>query len=172
MILVDKDIKNRQSEIFCDGCYDESCVNAVSYDLHILGIVAQDELADSYVLHPKEVIFVKMEEKIHMPKDLMGRIGEKNSRIRQGLWVSGPHYFPGHETYIYLRVQNITSDTIKVKKGDKLLELDLEYLKANAPSLCSPILCTELEDNQKVRLLASGEIKAGAPLYAIDIYEA
>ena len=60
----------------------------------------------------------------------------------------------------------------KVKKGDKLLELDLEYLKANAPSLCSPILCTELEDNQKVRLLASGEIKAGAPLYAIDIYEA
>ena len=53
MILVDKDIKNRQSEIFCDGCYDESCVNAVSYDLHILGIVAQDELADSYVLHPK-----------------------------------------------------------------------------------------------------------------------
>ena len=111
MILVDKDIKSRQSEIFCDGCYKESCVNAVSYDLHILGIVAQDELADSYVLHPNEVIFVKMEEKIHMPKDLMGRIGEKNSRIRQGLWVSGPHYFPGHETYIYLRVQNITSDT-------------------------------------------------------------
>ena len=60
----------------------------------------------------------------------------------------------------------------QVQKGDKLLELDLEYLKANAPSLCSPILCTELEDNQKVRLLASGEIKAGAPLYAIDIYEA
>ena len=59
-----------------------------------------------------------------------------------------------------------------MKNGDKLLELDLEYLKANAPSLCSPILCTELEDNQKVRLLASGEIKAGAPLYAIDIYEA
>lgn len=60
----------------------------------------------------------------------------------------------------------------KVKKGDKLLELDLEYLKANAPSLCSPILCTELEDNQKVRLLTNGEIKAGEPLYAVDIYEA
>lgn len=128
MILVDKDIKNRQSEIFCDGCYDESCVNAVSYDLHILGIVAQDKLADSYVLHPNEVIFVKMEEKIHMPKDLMGRIGEKNSRIRQGLWVSGPHYFPGHETYIYLRVQNITSDTIKVKKGDKIAQIFFEQL--------------------------------------------
>ena len=60
----------------------------------------------------------------------------------------------------------------KVKKGDKLLELDLEYLKANAPSLCSPILCTELEDNQKVRLLTNGEIKAGEPLYAVVIHEA
>lgn len=59
----------------------------------------------------------------------------------------------------------------KVKKGDKLLELDLEYLRANAPSLCSPILCTELQGNQKIRLLAHGEIKAGEPLYAVDTYQ-
>ena len=59
----------------------------------------------------------------------------------------------------------------KVKKGDKLLELDLEYLNANAPSLCSPILCTELQGNQKIRLLAHGEIKAGEPLYAVDTYQ-
>ena len=59
----------------------------------------------------------------------------------------------------------------KVKKGDKLLELDLEYLNANAPSLCSPILCTELQSNQKIRLLAHGEIKAGEPLYAVDTYQ-
>ena len=58
-----------------------------------------------------------------------------------------------------------------VKKGDKMLEIDIEYLTANAPSLCSPILCTELEDNQKVRLLAEGEVKAGEPLFAVDVYE-
>ena len=58
-----------------------------------------------------------------------------------------------------------------VKKGDKLLEIDIDYLTANAPSLCSPILCTELEDNQKVRLLAEGEVKAGDPLFAVDAYE-
>ena len=40
MILVDKDIKSRHSEIFCEGCYNEACVNAVSYDLHVLGIVS------------------------------------------------------------------------------------------------------------------------------------
>ena len=59
----------------------------------------------------------------------------------------------------------------QVKKGDKLMELDLAYLKQNAPSLASPVLCTELEDNMKIRLLNDGRIKAGEPLFAIDIYK-
>ena len=58
----------------------------------------------------------------------------------------------------------------KVKKGEKLMEIDIDFLKAHAPSLCSPVLCTELDDNDKVRLLAEGEIKAGEPLFAIDTY--
>ena len=51
------------------------------------------------------------------------------------------------------------------------MELDLQYLSENAPSLASPILCTELTANQKVRLLTEGPIKAGDTLLAIDIYE-
>ena len=59
----------------------------------------------------------------------------------------------------------------KVKKGEPLMKIDIDYLKENAPSLVSPVLCTELEDNQKVRLLKTGDIKAGDELFAIDIYE-
>ncbi len=59
----------------------------------------------------------------------------------------------------------------KVKKGEPMLELDLEYLNANAPSMVSPILCTELEENQKIRLIADGPVKIGEPLFAIDCYE-
>lgn len=59
----------------------------------------------------------------------------------------------------------------KVKKGDKLLSLDIDYLKANAPSIVSPVLCTELKPNQKVRRIGEGTIKAGEPLIAIDVYE-
>lgn len=59
----------------------------------------------------------------------------------------------------------------KVKKGEPMLKLDLEFLKANAPSLASPVLCTELEDNQKIRLLKEGSIKAGEGLFAVDFYE-
>lgn len=59
----------------------------------------------------------------------------------------------------------------KVRKGTPLLKLDLVYLKEHAPSLVSPILCTELTEDQKVRLLKKGDIKAGADLFAIDFYE-
>ena len=56
-----------------------------------------------------------------------------------------------------------------VKKGDPMLKLDLEYLNANAPSMVSPILCTELEGNQSIRLIADGAVKAGDPLFEIEI---
>ena len=59
----------------------------------------------------------------------------------------------------------------KVKKGEPLMKIDIDYLKENAPSLVSPVLCTELEENKKVRLLKTGDIKAGDELFAIDIYE-
>ena len=59
----------------------------------------------------------------------------------------------------------------KVKKGTPLLRLNLEYLKQNAPSLVSPVVCTELDENQRIRLLKSGEIQAGEPLFAVDFYE-
>lgn len=59
----------------------------------------------------------------------------------------------------------------KVKKGDPMMKLNLEFLTANAPSITSPILDTEPEDNQRIRLLANGEIKAGEPLFAVETLE-
>ena len=58
-----------------------------------------------------------------------------------------------------------------VKKGDPMLKLDLEYLKANAPSITSPVLCTELEDNQRIHLLQEGQIKVGEPLFEIEVLQ-
>ena len=59
----------------------------------------------------------------------------------------------------------------KVKKGEPMLKLDLEYLGQHAPSLASPVLCTELEENQKIRLLKEGNIQAGEPLFAVDFFQ-
>ena len=59
----------------------------------------------------------------------------------------------------------------RVKKGEPMLKIDLDYLMENAPSIASPIVCTELEENQKIRLLKEGEIQAGEDLFAVDICE-
>lgn len=59
----------------------------------------------------------------------------------------------------------------KVKKGDPMLKIDLEYLKKHAPSIATPVICTELEDNQRIHLLKEGEIKAGEALFAVEILE-
>lgn len=59
----------------------------------------------------------------------------------------------------------------KVKKGDPLLKLNLSYLSAHAPSIVSPVLCTNLKAGQRVRLLQEGTINTGEPLFAIDTLE-
>lgn len=60
----------------------------------------------------------------------------------------------------------------QVKKGDPLLEFDLDYIRENASSTSSPVLFTTMEDNQQLRLLKAGHIKPGEDLLALDIYEA
>ena len=52
----------------------------------------------------------------------------------------------------------------KVKKGEPLLRLDLKFLAEHAPSLASPVVCTELSEGQEVSLLREGEIRAGEGL--------
>ncbi|OOM75952.1 PTS system glucose-specific EIICBA component [Clostridium puniceum] len=69
----------------------------------------------------------------------------------------------GFETFV--------KDGDKVKKGDKLLSFDLDFIKDNAPSTSSPCICTSLNSKQKVRLLKTGKIKAGEALIAIDVFE-
>lgn len=58
----------------------------------------------------------------------------------------------------------------KVKKGQPIMKLDLEYLKSHAPSIVSPVLCMELKEGQKVRLLKEGAIQAGEELLAVETY--
>lgn len=153
MILVDREIKRRSTEIFLEG-YDEASVTAVSYDLHIKGIVSSDGLVPEYTLRPGEVVFIKTREKIKVPNDLMGRIGEKNSRMRQGLFVSGPHYFPGHCTVLFLRVQNITSSTIKIKENDTIAQIFFEELMGTPDQNYSAQPNASFNDEDEYRGLA------------------
>lgn len=59
----------------------------------------------------------------------------------------------------------------KVKKGELLMRVALSYIQANAPSTMSPVILSEMHENQEIRVLKTGKIEAGEELFAVDFYE-
>ena len=59
----------------------------------------------------------------------------------------------------------------KVKKGELLMRVSLSYIQANAPSTMSPVILSEMNENQEIRILKTGIIEAGEELFAVDFYE-
>lgn len=59
----------------------------------------------------------------------------------------------------------------KVHKGDLLMRASLPYLRENVPSLMSPVILSEMNEYQEIRILKKGQIKAGEGLFAVDYYE-
>ena len=56
----------------------------------------------------------------------------------------------------------------QVKKGDLLLELDMDYISKNAPSTAIPIVFTNLMENQSVKIIKPGKVKAREDAFAIE----
>lgn len=55
----------------------------------------------------------------------------------------------------------------EVKAGDPIIKMDLEYLKANAPSIVSPVICTELEDEDELKVVAKGSVDFKDVLFTV-----
>lgn len=128
MILVDKNIKQMISAgdlIICG--YDVNNVNSISYDLTI-GNFTNTDSANIEII-PGEFVIIRTKEKLKIPINITGRIGEKNSLLRLGLKVDGPQYQPGHTTYAFLRVQNVSDKTILLKVGMHIAQIYFEELK-------------------------------------------
>lgn len=128
MILSDKNIREFGDRLITEG-YNPDNVQPASYDLTIGSIIVGDREETEYTIRPDELLFIKTAEQISMPDNLLGVIGERNSRMRMGLWVSGPHYFPGHKTFMFLRVKNLSANPITIKKGEGIAQIFFEEMK-------------------------------------------
>lgn len=131
MVLSDKDIRERcrekQEHKPLIEPFEEKKLGAVSYDLSIDKIIlGEGQEEETYELHPNDVVYIKMKQKLYMNRDIIGRIEEKNSRMRMGVVVSGPTYQPGHNTAIFLRVHNISSDVIVLRNGMEMAQIIFE----------------------------------------------
>lgn len=129
MVLIDKQIKElvNEGKLIVTN-YKPENLGGVSYDLTIDNIIAEDDIANEYVLKPKEFVIVKTNEELYIPDNMVGKIEEKNSLLRLGLFVSGPVYQPGHRTYSFLRVYNMSNSEIKLQKDFKIAQIFFEEL--------------------------------------------
>lgn len=59
----------------------------------------------------------------------------------------------------------------EVRKGQVLLKMDLDFLRKNAPSLASPMLCMDLRESTEVRSVKTGKVEVGEEIMAVDFYE-
>lgn len=127
-MLVDKQIKERGTTLIFP--FEESHITSISYDLDLDGYINKDGglSKERVILRSGESVMIKTIQSLQMPNDLVGIIGERNSRIRQGLNVVGPHYFPGHTTAIYLRVTNVSPLDIELQHVDGIAQIFFEEL--------------------------------------------
>lgn len=131
MVLVDKNIRSLVSEkkLIIEN-YHPDRLNGVSYDLGVDTITdSKGEEHINYEIEPGETVIVKTQEKFAIPDNLIGDVIEKNSRMRQGLRVDAPRYQPGHVTFGFLRVQNISEATITLCRGSVIAQIYFEELK-------------------------------------------
>ncbi|HDY4953386.1 TPA: PTS N-acetyl glucosamine transporter subunit IIABC [Klebsiella pneumoniae] len=64
--------------------------------------------------------------------------------------------------------KRLVEEGTDVKAGERILEMDLDFLNANARSMISPVVCSNSDDYSALVILASGKVVAGqTPLYEI-----
>ncbi|WP_334646745.1 PTS N-acetyl glucosamine transporter subunit IIABC [Klebsiella pneumoniae] len=64
--------------------------------------------------------------------------------------------------------KRLVEEGTDVKAGEPILEMDLDFLNANARSMISPVVCSNSDDYGALVILASGKVVAGqTPLYEI-----
>lgn len=59
---------------------------------------------------------------------------------------------------------SLVDDGEKVKKGDKLMNIDIEHIRSHSEALISPVVFLDLDPKSVVKNIASGHIEAGEPL--------
>ncbi|EPF3300887.1 TPA: PTS N-acetyl glucosamine transporter subunit IIABC [Klebsiella pneumoniae subsp. pneumoniae] len=64
--------------------------------------------------------------------------------------------------------KRLVEEGTDVKAGEPILEMDLDFLNANARSMISPVVCSNSDEYSALVILASGKVVAGqTPLYEI-----
>lgn len=108
---------------------DVSNIGPVTYDLRTDGFYTDGDNRQSEVeLGPGDSAFVSCVESIQLPNDLTASVLLRNSRIRQGLSLDAPLYFPGHGTRLYFRITNVSGNVISLNPSKGIAQVAFQHV--------------------------------------------
>ena len=156
MILGHNEIHNRltKGEIFRKGTWETGCVKEASYALRVandglmLGgnrfLPGKKHLKGDIEIKPGEIAILSTVERIHMPGNLVGKIGIRFDYASQGLaglmGIQVDPYFgwgrPGER--LYIRVANLGNETISIPAGADVFTFELHDVKGYVPEPTTP----------------------------------
>ena len=61
----------------------------------------------------------------------------------------------------------LVKDGDKVKRGDKLMEFDLDYIREHAADIATPFIITNLGDGQSINILETGEVEVNTDVLEV-----
>ena len=113
MLLSDGEIRELiEQDVLVNA--DKNNVGTITCDLRTKRFVFSDGSSRaSCKLQHGDSAFVECVEGVQLPYTIAARVLLKNSRIREGLTLDAPLYFPGHRTVVYYRVTNDCADRFR-----------------------------------------------------------
>lgn len=86
------------------------------------------EIKDTYNLRPNELIFVVLNEKINLPKNIVAHIRPRTSLSRLGILINMQHINSGYKGILNISMCNLSPNTYKIKTGMRIGQIVFEEL--------------------------------------------
>lgn len=126
---------------------DVSNIGQVTYDLRTDGFYVNENKTTGVELNPGDSVFVSCVECVQLPNDLTASILLRNSRIRQGLSLDAPLYFPGHGTRLFYRVTNVSGNSISLDNSKGIAQVAFEHVEGTVAHPYAGAFSDELNFN-------------------------
>lgn len=144
--LIDKEISEMGNQLL--EPFESDCVKGASYDIRVgsavrvpfpnaggniqwvaLGI---PPLQESVSIPPGSTCIIQSLEKVHMPKDMKGRLALRALHARRLIFFAGGIIDPGYDDYLFLPLANLGDIPIELKYGEAMVTAEFTKLDKEA----------------------------------------
>lgn len=160
--LIDKEIKDFGEKLM--EPFEPSCIKGASYDIRVgakIRLVLQEPggaarfqwvaldapgTPSSVSILPGSTCIIESLEKVHMPKNMKGRLALRAFHARRLLFFAGGVIDPGYDGFLYLPIANIGDVPVELKYEEALVSA--EFVKLNKEARPYERSAVALEEEQ------------------------